>query len=865
MIFSEEQKQIINAPINEKTIVMAAAASGKAQPDFTIIPTPKGEKQLKDLSVGDYIFDKYGKKTKVLNIFPQGEKEVWEVTFNDNRTTLCCEEHLWTYKTKNNNEYTTKSLKDLYENEYKNNIKIIIPSNYYVEYNSFNNNKKIDFYITGHLLGKIIKTENSIDNIFLKKINKYLFMSVKNRLLFLKYIIDSNNNNTKSYNKIKLYIHNSNKKIINYIQKLSYSLGISFIFSDKLKNNEFLLCFFSTNFSNYLLLKHHVKFNLNKYLTITNTNYCFITKIVKKNYKVFMRCIEVDNSEHLYLTNDFIVTHNTAVLTERLRYLLINNVDPKKIVALTFTNNAANEMKERLKDILKPGIFIGTIHSYANYLLTSKGYDTTEIIQDQDFDELFEKILSYPNCIRPIDYLLCDETQDLNTAQYDFLLETLNPIGCLLVGDIRQCQPKGTKILLNNGILKNIEDIKKGDSIITYNFLENFCYNINSPIIKQVQNVNKSYTNKLINLTTNNNTSTHYTFNHKTFISFNYDKDNYILFLGVKNNDSFDIKIEKSTNKNWIFNASLIYKKIWILSYDNKLKIEKLYSIINKKNIKSILKYFKLDIKFPLIDCNNENFKHSLSINVFETFAINLLPEYMSILLYTNKNPNNYILEEIKQVRKIFYYKPIEVYSLLTENETYCADNIITHNSIYQFKGARPEKFARLMKADEYVVRKLSFNYRNDRKIIEKSNEILKKMKNIPQEKIIPVKDEPGEIYKIYLNNIIPMLKQVQDYKNWAILCRKNLTVNEIMALLEQNKIPCVGFKQAQLDLNELEIVMDVNKVKVLTIHSSKGLEFNNVIIIEDYWGKSQESIHLSYVAITRAKNKLYICNYKKR
>ena len=59
----------------------------------------------------------------------------------------------------------------------------------------------------------------------------------------------------------------------------------------------------------------------------------------------------------------------TAVLTERVRYLLKHGIEPNKMVCLTFTNNAADEMRLRLADDFKDGLFIGTIHSYANYLL----------------------------------------------------------------------------------------------------------------------------------------------------------------------------------------------------------------------------------------------------------------------------------------------------------------------------------------------------------------------------------------------------------------------------------------------------------------------------------------------------------------
>ena len=56
----------------------------------------------------------------------------------------------------------------------------------------------------------------------------------------------------------------------------------------------------------------------------------------------------------------------TRVLTERIRYLITErNVNESDIVAITFTNMSAEEMKTRLKDCCK-NMFIGTIHSYAN-------------------------------------------------------------------------------------------------------------------------------------------------------------------------------------------------------------------------------------------------------------------------------------------------------------------------------------------------------------------------------------------------------------------------------------------------------------------------------------------------------------------
>src|SRR6187431_3750570 len=57
----------------------------------------------------------------------------------------------------------------------------------------------------------------------------------------------------------------------------------------------------------------------------------------------------------------------TKVLTTRITHLMANGIDAFNILALTFTNKAAKEMKERVERILGNGearnLYIGTFHS----------------------------------------------------------------------------------------------------------------------------------------------------------------------------------------------------------------------------------------------------------------------------------------------------------------------------------------------------------------------------------------------------------------------------------------------------------------------------------------------------------------------
>lgn len=65
----------------------------------------------------------------------------------------------------------------------------------------------------------------------------------------------------------------------------------------------------------------------------------------------------------------------THVLTERVRNLVLHKKGHYRVLALTFTNKAAIEMKERLKDIKDLGnkTFIGTIHNFCMDILSTRG------------------------------------------------------------------------------------------------------------------------------------------------------------------------------------------------------------------------------------------------------------------------------------------------------------------------------------------------------------------------------------------------------------------------------------------------------------------------------------------------------------
>jgi len=70
--------------------------------------TPNGREKIGNLKAGDYVIGSNGKKTKVTKIHPQGEKELFRVTFNDGYSVLVGGEHLWSV-TSNNGSVNNKN------------------------------------------------------------------------------------------------------------------------------------------------------------------------------------------------------------------------------------------------------------------------------------------------------------------------------------------------------------------------------------------------------------------------------------------------------------------------------------------------------------------------------------------------------------------------------------------------------------------------------------------------------------------------------------------------------------------------------------------------------------------------------------
>ena len=362
---NEEQVDVINFIAGEqgfadniddsRLFVVKKPGFGKMQPFFAKIATPDGYVKMADIRPGSIVFDENGNECKVLKIFDHGPQKVYQIKFSDGRMTYCGDEHLW--RVKEDGEWHTKPLYEI-RNSYMSYMtrckyRYEIPKNGFIKYpwEPFNvdpftygicvglanhNKKHLTFDVEYYQLEKVRSIVMDICNIndweyrfennsfeFLDKTMRWIkhdeifyngtYYIPKNmkysstRLALLGGILESmvwvNNARVISSNQLELLndiidIFRScgcyaKLKISKYSNIASIEFGLS----------QTVLCETCEECRKYF------KRWWNTY-TKRNKEPIYI-KDVKELGTYQCRCIQVDNPEHLYLTDDYVVTHNT--------------------------------------------------------------------------------------------------------------------------------------------------------------------------------------------------------------------------------------------------------------------------------------------------------------------------------------------------------------------------------------------------------------------------------------------------------------------------------------------------------------------------------------------------------------------------
>lgn len=178
------------------------------------------------------------------------------------------------------------------------------------------------------------------------------------------------------------------------------------------------------------------------------------------------------------------------------------------------------------------------------------------------------------------------------------------------------------------------------------------------------------------------------------------------------------------------------------------------------------------------------------------------------------------------------------------------------NQSIYSFRGARPDLVKQYLQDAAYY--SLNENYRNCPNIL---NEAKQKLAEYGMhDDSISMRNDDGIVKfgRYNKKELIQWINLKDTYKDWVILCRQNKDKDKIILDLEMAGIPVITFKQGEINRAQLHDLMGRDMVKVLTVHSSKGLEWKNVVLYKMWWKNTKpEEGRIIYVAMTRAKDTL--------
>lgn len=332
-------------------LLTGSTGTGKSLLNSILIPSPISETgyiRMGDIKAGDYVYDRKGRPTKVLGVFPQGPREVFEIKLTDGRTISADGEHLFSYYTAkqklkyDNNQYKngvpnfkTNSVNELLElgvttqeANGRSKVKFYLPMNEAVE------RTPKGFNLQPYELGTLLSDSYfDNDNDMLSEIpelincdshdkfipNDYKLGSIEQRWHLIKGLFDADGSiaNDKSFDVTYTSI---SEKLISDIQEVLWSLGVMSTIVDDTEQSGYTLQIKSQN------NEKNRFFSLPRELEICDLaekqdahkkrikkfNFVGIESITKLSTKEDMTCILVDNDEHLFLAGrEHIVTHNT--------------------------------------------------------------------------------------------------------------------------------------------------------------------------------------------------------------------------------------------------------------------------------------------------------------------------------------------------------------------------------------------------------------------------------------------------------------------------------------------------------------------------------------------------------------------------
>ena len=289
-------------PINKLQVILGSNGSGKAQPLNSLIKVPKGWDLMKNMEIGKEVIAKDGSICKVTGIYPQGIKRVYEIKFSDGRTARVTSDHLWKVYV-NNDEFlneakivTTLEIITLLKNKDHDGL-------LYIDLIDSEQNEDIDLPGDPYSLGSkaeddCLTKEECIDDVF-------LHASKNQRLNLVRGLMDINGN--VSENDTLVYSTISHELAVKLVYLIRSLGGIA-----EIKEKDGLHYRITIDYKEpselFTVLDKKTKVN-NKTLKLRIVS-------VELTCLEECQCISIDHPERLYVTNDFVVTHNSSLIKE---------------------------------------------------------------------------------------------------------------------------------------------------------------------------------------------------------------------------------------------------------------------------------------------------------------------------------------------------------------------------------------------------------------------------------------------------------------------------------------------------------------------------------------------------------------------
>lgn len=263
---------------NKGIFMFGCRRFGKALLDSEILYLEDREKMIGNIVVGDKIYDDKGNLVEIVGVYPQGKVTTYRVVFEDGRNVICCGNHQW--RVNHGGKWHVRSLRAIAGLDYKSmsipvgealnypTAKLPVPPSAYAS--------MLAAYLGGY----------SGDMFFDKYIcKKFLRSSIDQKKDFIENFIRSFRNVVTGEEELTL--SHIDMDVINFVQRMFWASG----WYAKLEGNKLIL---SRN---------------RKELKIRSIS------IYGKEHAT---CITVDNDSHSFLTTNYIVTHNTAIMSSFL-------------------------------------------------------------------------------------------------------------------------------------------------------------------------------------------------------------------------------------------------------------------------------------------------------------------------------------------------------------------------------------------------------------------------------------------------------------------------------------------------------------------------------------------------------------------